>query len=115
MKLATVKAGGRDGTLVVVSRDLARAVAVPNIARTLQAALDDWAVCATKLRAVYRNQRLYRALTAVDGVTLLVTTPSYAAGDEMCCPSQMLQRSLTWSPQAKRLVLRSRRTVAPAP
>ena len=70
---------------------------------------------ATKLRAVYRNQRLYRALTAVDGVTLLVTTPSYAAGDEMCCPSQMLQRSLTWSPQAKRLVLRSRRTVAPAP
>jgi fumarylacetoacetate (FAA) hydrolase len=52
VKLASLKAGGRDGTLVVVSRDLTRAVAVPDIARTLQAALDDWAACATKLRAV---------------------------------------------------------------
>ncbi len=29
MKLASLKSGGRDGTLVVVSRDLSRAVAVP--------------------------------------------------------------------------------------
>jgi fumarylacetoacetate (FAA) hydrolase len=42
VKLATVDDGTRDGRLVVVSRDLARAVAVPAIARTLQAALDDW-------------------------------------------------------------------------
>ena len=42
MKLASLKAGGRDGTLVVVSRDLNRAVAVPQIAATMQAALDDW-------------------------------------------------------------------------
>ena len=42
MKLGTLKAGGRDGTLVVVSRDLSRAVRVPDIAATLQAALDDW-------------------------------------------------------------------------
>ena len=41
MKLATLKAGGRDGTLVVVSRDLVTCQAVPDIARTLQAALDD--------------------------------------------------------------------------
>jgi len=54
VKLASLKASGRDGTLVVVSRDLRRAVAVPNIARTLQAALDDWAVCATELRAIAR-------------------------------------------------------------
>ena len=38
MKLATLKQGGRDGTLVVVSRDLMRCRAVPAIARTLQAA-----------------------------------------------------------------------------
>ena len=37
MKLATLKQGGRDGTLVVVSRDLKRCVPVPSIARTLQA------------------------------------------------------------------------------
>jgi fumarylacetoacetate (FAA) hydrolase len=52
MKLASLKSGGRDGTLVVVGRDLSRAVAVPEVAFSLQAALDDWAACADKLRAV---------------------------------------------------------------
>jgi fumarylacetoacetate (FAA) hydrolase len=42
MKLATLADGTRDGRLVVVDRTLARCVAVPEIARTLQAALDDW-------------------------------------------------------------------------
>lgn len=53
MKLATLKKGGRDGTLVVVSRDLSRCRAVSAIARSLQAALDDWAVCEPQLRQVY--------------------------------------------------------------
>jgi fumarylacetoacetate (FAA) hydrolase len=43
MKFASLKGPGRDGRLVVVSGDLARAVEVPRIAPTLQAALDDWA------------------------------------------------------------------------
>ena len=34
MKLASLKAGGRDGTLAVVSRDLSRCNAVPHIAPT---------------------------------------------------------------------------------
>ncbi|MBV9523007.1 MAG: fumarylacetoacetate hydrolase family protein [Alphaproteobacteria bacterium] len=55
MKLATLKAGGRDGTLVVVSRDLAHAVAVPAIAPTLQAALDDWRRRAAPLREAYEK------------------------------------------------------------
>src|SRR5688500_19561393 len=42
MKLASLK-GGRDGRLVVVSRDLTRSVPATGIAPTLQAALDDWA------------------------------------------------------------------------
>jgi fumarylacetoacetate (FAA) hydrolase len=41
MKLASLKQG-RDGRLVVVSRDLARAVDAGDIAATMQAALDDW-------------------------------------------------------------------------
>ena len=53
MKLASLKAGGRDGTLVVVSRDLSEARSVPEIAKCLQRALDDWAGIAPKLRAVY--------------------------------------------------------------
>ena len=52
MKLATLKAGGRDGTLVVVSRDLAQARRVPEIAHSLQQALDDWAAMAPKLAVV---------------------------------------------------------------
>lgn len=42
MKLASLKQG-RDGRLVVVSRDLTRATEAAGIAPTLQAALDDWA------------------------------------------------------------------------
>ncbi len=52
MKLASLKSGGRDGTLVVVSRDLKRAIAVPDIAQSLQAALDDWDNVELTLRAV---------------------------------------------------------------
>ncbi|HSE78160.1 MAG TPA: fumarylacetoacetate hydrolase family protein [Alphaproteobacteria bacterium] len=54
MKLATLKEGGRDGTLVVVSRDLSRAIKVPTIARTLQMALDDWRSLHSELAAIYR-------------------------------------------------------------
>lgn len=52
MKLASLKAGGRDGTLIVVNRDLTRFVTVPDIAETLQEALDDWAGAAPRLNAV---------------------------------------------------------------
>ena len=53
MKLASLKQGGRDGTLVVVSKDLQRAVPVPGIAATLQSALDDWQNAAPRLNRVY--------------------------------------------------------------
>ncbi len=49
MKLATLKRGGRDGRLALVSRDLARCLLVPGIAPTLQAALDDWSTVAPRL------------------------------------------------------------------
>jgi fumarylacetoacetate (FAA) hydrolase len=54
MKLASLKQG-RDGLLVVVSRDLTRALKVPAIATTLQAALDDWARTRPQLDAVYQR------------------------------------------------------------
>lgn len=55
MKLATLKAGARDGALVVVSRDLVTYQAVPDIARTMQAALDDWDAVAPRLQQVYEQ------------------------------------------------------------
>jgi fumarylacetoacetate (FAA) hydrolase len=51
VKLATLKRGGRDGRLVIVSRDLRRCLPVPGIAPTLQAALDDWDSIAPRLAA----------------------------------------------------------------
>lgn len=52
MKLGSLKEGGRDGTLIVVSRDLTRAVKATSIATTLQAALDDWSNAAPRLNAL---------------------------------------------------------------
>jgi fumarylacetoacetate (FAA) hydrolase len=49
MKLATLKDGSRDGKLVVVSRDLARATEAFKIAPALQRALDNWERVAPKL------------------------------------------------------------------
>jgi fumarylacetoacetate (FAA) hydrolase len=52
MKLASLK-HGRDGSLVVVSRDLARCVSAGHIAPTLQHALDHWHDTAPRLMRVY--------------------------------------------------------------
>ena len=52
MKLGSLKEGGRDGTLIVVSRDLARAVKATDISATMQAALDDWSNAAPRLNAL---------------------------------------------------------------
>ena len=56
MKLASLKSG-RDGALVIVSRDLTRAVSAETIAPTLQSALDDWAQVSPKLEALARASR----------------------------------------------------------
>ena len=52
MKLASLKAGGRDGTLVVVSRDLTTAVLATAVVPTLQAALEQWDTAAPRLNAL---------------------------------------------------------------
>jgi fumarylacetoacetate (FAA) hydrolase len=48
MKLGSLK-HGRDGRLVVVSRDLTRCASAQAVAPTLQAALDDWAAAESRL------------------------------------------------------------------
>lgn len=54
MKLASLK-NGRDGKLVVVSRDLKRMAPAEGIAPTLQAAIDDWASVFLRLRGLYES------------------------------------------------------------
>ena len=53
MKLATLKEGGRDGSLLVVSKDLTRAVRATGIAATLLAAMENWDTVEPKLQTVY--------------------------------------------------------------
>ena len=52
MKLASLKSG-RDGRLVVVSRDMTRAVYAESIAKTMQDALDNWAECGPALTTLF--------------------------------------------------------------
>jgi len=72
MKLAS-RRKGRDGELVVVSRDLMRAQAVPEIAATMQAALDDWEEVESRLQEVYGR------LCAGDGSESFVFDPAALA------------------------------------
>ncbi|WP_281321888.1 fumarylacetoacetate hydrolase family protein [Flavobacterium aestivum] len=55
MKLASIENKTRDGKLVVVSRDLTKAVDVSQIAPTMQFALDNWINVEEKLKQVYED------------------------------------------------------------
>ncbi|MEX0337182.1 fumarylacetoacetate hydrolase family protein [Vibrio tubiashii] len=53
MKLATLKNDSRDGLLVVVNKALTKCVAVPEVAQTMQEALDNWNHVESQLNEVY--------------------------------------------------------------
>lgn len=55
MKLASLKTGGRDGSLIVVSRNLAHFVSAADISPTLQVALDNWQQTAPRLNSLYEE------------------------------------------------------------
>lgn len=55
MKLASLRNGHRDGQLIVVDAALARGVAVPEIAATMQQAIENWQAVAPRLQAVYEQ------------------------------------------------------------
>lgn len=77
MKLATRDNGTRDGQLMVVSRDLRQMVPVPQIAATLQEAIERWAGVEPALQACYTalNAGKKRAAEPFDVATLLAPLP----------------------------------------
>lgn len=77
MKLASLKTGGRDGSLIVVSRDLQTYVSAADIAATLQNALDDWHQAAPRLNALYRalNESACPGIAEVDAKRLAAPLP----------------------------------------
>lgn len=66
MKLATLNDGSRDGCLLLVSRDLSRAVKADGIAATLQAALEHWTSVEPALQHRYRQLNAGEAAHAFD-------------------------------------------------
>jgi len=80
MKLASLK-NGRDGQLIIVSRDLSKVVDASDIAPTLQAALDEWDTLAPQLAARYERLNAGK----VDSFTF----------DQTACESP-LPRSYQW-------------------
>ncbi len=75
MKLGSLKEGGRDGTLIVVSRDLTRAVRADAIAPTLQRALEDWSNTAPRLNALSEALNAGEAEGAFDLDMTLLASP----------------------------------------
>ncbi len=55
MKLASIDNKTRDGQLVVVNKELTKAVKVSEIAETMQFAIDNWKETETKLQDVYKD------------------------------------------------------------
>ena len=64
MRLATLKQGGRDGTLILVDRSGARAVVATRVAPTLQAALDNWDRARPELEELARQLERRRLIEA---------------------------------------------------
>ncbi len=71
MKLASLNKG-RDGELIVVSKDLTKAVSAGSVAPTLQAAIDNWDAVAPKLDALYQQLNNGEADGAFDFTRLSV-------------------------------------------
>jgi fumarylacetoacetate (FAA) hydrolase len=79
MKLGSLKEGGRDGTLIVVSRDLSRGVRATDIAPTLQRALEDWSNVAPRLNALYEVLNASPAETINGEDVFAMAAPQLAA------------------------------------
>jgi len=77
MKLASLKTGGRDGSLIVVSRNLEHYVSAADISPTLQIALDDWQQTAPRLNALYEqlNQGACSGIQDLDVKVLAAPLP----------------------------------------
>lgn len=81
MKLASLK-HGRDGKLVIVSKDLTKATDATSIASTLQAALDNWATVKPKLEQLSKDLESGKA-------------PSFTFDTKVC--ASPLPRAYQWA------------------
>jgi hypothetical protein len=53
-----------------------------------------------ELQVVFRSQTLYRATVRAAGGALVLRTPAYTRGDDLCCPAATLQRTYVYDREA---------------
>ncbi len=75
MKLASIDNHTRDGQLVVVNKNLSQAVKVPEIAATMQSALDNWATTESLLKTVYQKLNHKELSDTIDFNAVRVLAP----------------------------------------
>jgi len=97
---ADITGDGRSDALVLVETGGAAGAVALYVFSTDGEAAD------SPLRAVYRNQQLYRAVVEPAGDTIKLRTPHFALGDDVCCPAKITQRTYRWSATAKTFALR---------
>ena len=105
MKLATLKGAHRDGRLVVVSRDLTRAVEASAVASTLLDALQRWNEMAPRLRDLAERLEEGRAETAFDfdprqAAAPLPRAPQWCDGSAFLNHGGLMQKAFNLPPIA---------------
>jgi fumarylacetoacetate (FAA) hydrolase len=75
MKLASIDNKTRDGQLVVVNKELTKAVKVSEIAETMQSAIDNWIDTESKLQSVYEDLNSNKLSNTFEFSSLRVLAP----------------------------------------
>ncbi len=101
IEFADVTADARSDAVVLVDTGGAAGVVALYVFSTHGRAAD------SALRAVYRSQQLYRASATVSAGTLVLRTPRFVEGDDLCCPRRIVERVYAWNREARTLKQRS--------
>src|SRR4051812_33454935 len=65
----------------------------------------------TKLRAIFRLQRLHRATLRLRDTTVTVVQPRWRSGDDLCCPVKLRERDYAFAPARRTFVRKAERVV----
>lgn len=103
MKLATLNNGSRDGRLLLVSRDLSRALDAGHIAATLQLAIENWWSVEPELQALYRelNEGRAEGAFAFDPAAAMAPLPrayQWLDGSAFLNHGELMQRAFHLDP-----------------
>jgi len=104
MRLATLKRGGRDGTLVAVSDDGARVAPVTGYA-TLQAALDDWDAAQDALAAAVQAAASGEAVATDDFAAPLPRAWQWLDGSAFTNHAKLMETAFNMPPIETDLLL----------